>query len=437
MLNGGITLSYFEKTALELKKIKTDLENEYKKIKSNPVKLDMSRGKPSQEQVDLSRGLLDTLKSDDVLKTESGVDCANYGALDGIPECKKLFSKLLGVSEKNIFIGGNSSLSLMFDAISCFMMNGVLGYTPWSKLEKVKFLCPCPGYDRHFAILDYFNIEPIIVPMTSSGPDMDMVERLVMEDESIKGIWCVPKYSNPQGITYSDETVIRFSKLRPKAKDFRVFWDNAYAIHDICDQSDTLLNLMDECVKNSNANLPLLFCSTSKITFPGGGVSAVGSSSENISQLKEMYYFKTISYDKLNQLRHVKYFESFDKLLDHMQKHKKILKPKFDLVLEKLRSNFENNKIVSWTEPKGGYFISLDVKRNCAKRVVNLCKDAGLSLTPAGSTFPKKIDPNDSNIRLAPSYPTLSELSRSMDLLCLCVKLATVEEMLKEKMNSV
>lgn len=429
-------MNYLNLSKEKLKEIEIDLKKEYEKLKSLNLNLDMSRGKPSPEQTELSLGLLDTIKSSDCLISESRIDCKNYGTLDGLPEMKKIFSEILEIDENNIIVGGNSSLSMMFDTISYFMTHGVLNSKPWSTYQngqnKIKFLCPSPGYDRHFAILDFFNIEPIVVPMTKTGPDMDLIEKLVKKDETIKGIWCVPKYSNPQGITYSDETVERFSRLKPKAADFRIFWDNAYAIHDLTKTPDKLSNLMKLCKKNRSENLPIMFCSTSKITFPGSGVAAVGASSDNINYLKKMYSFKTIGYDKINQLRHVRYFKNFENLKSHMEKHRAILKPKFDIVLNSLENNFSDNKIVSWQKPNGGYFISIDVTKGCAKKTVELCKDLGLILTPAGSTFPKKFDPNDSNIRIAPSYPSLDELRKAINVLCLCIKLAFCEKNLSE-----
>lgn len=429
-------MNYLNLPKEKLKEIEIDLKKEYEKLKSLNLNLDMSRGKPSPEQTKLSLGLLDTIKSCDSLISDSGIDCKNYGTLDGLPEMKKIFSKILEIDENNIIVGGNSSLSMMFDTISYFMTHGVLGSKPWSFYQngqsKIKFLCPSPGYDRHFAILDFFNIEPIVIPMTKTGPDMDFIEKLVSEDETIKGIWCVPKYSNPQGITYSDETVERFSKLKPKSSDFRIFWDNAYAIHDLTKTPDKLSNLMELCKKNHSENLPIMFCSTSKITFPGSGVAAVGASSDNINYLKKMYSFKTIGYDKINQLRHIRYFKNFKNIKSHMEKHRAILKPKFDIVLDSLENNFFENKIVSWKNPNGGYFVSIDVAPGCAKKTVKLCKDLGLVLTPAGSTFPKKFDPNDSNIRIAPSYPSLDELRKAMNVLCLCIKLAFCEKNLSE-----
>lgn len=337
---------------------------------------------------------------------------------------------MLEVDPENIMVGGNSSLNMMFDTIACMMTTGIGGCTPWCKLERVKFLCPVPGYDRHFGITEYFGIEMIPVPMTDKGPDMDLVEKLVSSDDAIKGIWCVPKYSNPQGITYSDETVRRFARLKPAAKDFRIMWDNAYCVHDITDHSDKLLSIMDECVKNGTEDLPVLFCSTSKITFPGSGVAAMAASKANMQVFKERYKYQTIGFDKINMLRHMLFFKNMDGVLLHMQKHKKILAPKFQSVLDHLENSLSGTDTATWIAPNGGYFVSVDVMEGCAKRVVQLCKEAGVVLTGAGATFPYGKDPKDSNIRIAPTYPPVDELNIAMDLFCLCVKIAAVEKLL-------
>jgi len=320
-------------------------------------------------------------------------------------------------------VGGNSSLNMMFDTIACMME------TSWGRQEKLKFLCPAPGYDRHFGITQYFGIEMITVPMTSTGPDMDMVEKLVNEDSTVKGIWCVPKYSNPQGITYSDETVKRFAALKPAAKDFRIMWDNAYIVHDISDTPDTLLNIFDELKKNGNEDMVFEFCSTSKITFPGAGVAALAASDNNMAVLKNRYKYQTIGYDKLNMLRHVKYFGDFKGLLAHMQKHKAVLQPRFDMVTDTLERELKGLGIADWTKPNGGYFVSVDVMDGCAKRVVELCKNAGVVLTGAGATYPYGKDPKDSNIRVAPTYPPIEELETAMNIFCVCVKMAALEQL--------
>lgn len=413
-----------------LLKEKEIILSQYERLKKLNLNLNMTRGKPSPEQVELSKGLLDTVNSMSDCTSEDGVDCLNYGTIDGLRELKEIFAPVLGVKKEQVFVGGNSSLSLMFDVISFFMTHGVCGDKPWGKQDKIKFLCPCPGYDRHFAILKHFNIEAIPIAITSSGPDMDAVERLVASDSAIKGIWCVPKYSNPQGITYSNETVRRFAALNPLAPDFRIFWDNAYALHDLNDTPAKLLNITDECEKNGTQNLPIIFCSTSKITLPGAGVAFIGASEENLAHIKRMYSFKTIGFDKVNQLRHARYFKDYHGLMSHMKKHRDILRPKFDLVINTLRENFADNETISFTEPSGGYFVSVDVMNGCAKRVVELCKGVGLILTAAGATFPNGFDKNDSNIRLAPTYPSASELQIAMDVFCVCVKLATLEKLL-------
>lgn len=426
-------MEYLSLNKDELQKEKNILLKEYNRYKNQGLKLDMSRGKPSSEQLDISVKMLDIINSGSNCKTKDGIDCRNYGLLDGIPEIKELFAKIMQVPSKWVIAGGNSSLNMMFDTFTCFMTHGVSNCKPWIKQDKIKFLCPCPGYDRHFSILDYYNVEPIVIDMNSDGPDMNMIENLIENDESIKGIWCVPKYSNPTGITYSDEVVKRFAKLKPKAKDFRIFWDDAYAIHDINDNHDKLLSIMNESIKNGTEDNVIVFCSTSKITFPGSGVAAMAASENNLKVIKKRYSVQTIGYDKINQLRHMHFFKDFDGVLQHMQKHKKILKPKFDVVINKLKENFSENKLVRWSEPNGGYFVSVDVFNGCASRVVELCKNAGLILTPAGSTYPKDKDFKDSNIRIAPTYPQIEELEKAMDLFCVSIKIASVEKIENNK----
>lgn len=424
-------MNYLNMSKSELTQQLEQLQAEYKKYQDMGLKLDMSRGKPGAEQLNLSEGLLKTIVSNDDCKTADGLDCRNYGVLTGIPEIKEMFAELLGVEENEIMVGGNSSLNMMFDAVSAMMTANVNGGTPWAKLDKVKWLCPAPGYDRHFGITEYFGIEMITVPMTSQGPDMDMVEELVSNDSSIKGIWCVPKYSNPQGITYSDETVTRFAKLKPAADDFRIIWDNAYAIHDIAQQGDTLLNIMEECKKYGNEDLPIIFASTSKITFPGAGVACMAASDKNMKFFLNKYTIQTIGYDKMNMLRHVKFFGNYQGLLDHMQKHRAVLEPRFKAVVDKLDAELSGLGIAQWVNPKGGYFVSVDVLEGCAKRVVQLCKDAGVVLTGAGATYPYGKDPKDSNIRLAPTLPPVEELEIAMNLFCLSTKIAALEKLTK------
>ncbi|MCI5601930.1 MAG: aminotransferase [Lachnospiraceae bacterium] len=424
--------SYSELTRDELLAIKDELEKEYKEAASKGLKLDMSRGKPAAKQLDLSRDMLDVVNSSSDLKCEDGVDVRNYGILDGISEAKKIMADILGVSSNNVIVFGNASLNIMYDMVSRAMLFGVLGSTPWSKLDKVKFLCPVPGYDRHFAITELFGIEMINIPMKADGPDMDLVEKYVNNDESVKGIWCVPKYSNPQGITYSDEVVKRFAALKPAAKDFRIFWDNAYAIHDLYeDDKDELLEIFAECRKNGNEDMVYEFCSTSKVTFAGGGISALAASKANLDDVKRTMTIQTIGHDKVNQLRHARYFKDVNGVYEHMKKHAAILRPKFEAVINEFEKELSGLGIASWVKPKGGYFISFETMEGCAKAVVAKCKEAGVTLTGAGATYPYKKDPNDSNIRIAPSLPTEEELKQATELFILCVKLVSVDKLLE------
>ena len=426
--------AYKELSREELLTLKEDLNREYEEVKAKGLKLDMSRGKPAASQLDMEMDFMDVLNSGSVLKTEAGVDCRNYGILEGIPEARKLMGDMLGVPADQVIVCGNASLTIMYDTIARSMIFGVSGSTPWCKLDKVKFLCPVPGYDRHFAITEQFGIEMINVPMTTTGPDMNLIEKLVSEDEAIKGIWCVPKYSNPQGITYSDETVKRFASLKPAAKDFRIFWDNAYVIHDLYeDKSDSLLDIISECEKAGNPDMVYEFCSTSKVTFPGGGIAAVASSKDNLEWFKKTMTIQTIGYDKLNQLRHVRYFKDIEGMKAHMKKHAAIMRPKFEAVLSVLDRELSGLEIGSWVKPNGGYFISFNALPGCAKEIVSKCKEAGVTLTGAGATYPYKKDPNDSNIRLAPTFPTSEELAVAADLFVLCVKLVSVDKLLAEK----
>ncbi len=415
---------------------KDSLKEEYKKLteayaeyKARGLSLNMARGKPGSDQVELSNGILDIVTSKTNFKTEDSPDVRNYGGLDGIIEAKRLFAEILEVSPENIFIGGNSSLNLMFDTIGCLMENGA-GCGPWNKQGRIKFLCPVPGYDRHFGVTEYYGIEMVNIPMNEYGPDMDMVEELVQNDPAVKGIWCIPKYSNPQGITYSDEVVKRFAALKPAAKDFRIMWDNAYVIHDISDTPDKLLNIFDELKKNGNEDMVFEFASTSKVTFPGAGIAAIAASKNNLDLLNKRYTFQTIGYDKINMLRHTMYFKNLDGVLAHMQKHKNILKPKFDLVIDMLESELKEYGIISYVKPNGGYFVSVNVFEGTAARVVQLCKEAGVILTGAGATYPYGKDPKDSNIRIAPTYPPIDELKTAMEVFCLSAKLAAVEKLI-------
>lgn len=404
--------------------------NQLKELESKNFKLDMSRGKPSPEQLDLSADLLNSNGDSSNWISEDKIDCRNYGILDGLPEMKKFISDCTGIDDKDFIVGGNSSLSMMFDTISCFMIHGVCGNTPWIKQGKIKFLCPSPGYDRHFAMCEHFGIEMIPIEMTLDGPDMDIVEELVSKDSSIKGMWCVPKYSNPTGIVYSDDTVKRLASLKPAAPDFRLFWDNAYFVHDLTDNPPKLLNIMSECENLGNEELPLLFFSTSKITLPGAGVAFLACKNENFIQLKNNYSFKTVGFDKINQLRHIKFLKNKSVLKKHMANHREIIKPKFDTVIEALKDEFSSNPILTWTEPKGGYFISVNTVKGCAKRVVTLCKKLGLNLTSAGATYPYGKDPFDRNIRLAPTLPSTKELKTAMEIFILIVKIVYIEKRL-------
>ncbi len=426
---------YAEMTKEELEQLYAQLDQEYKDAKGKGLALNMARGKPSPAQLDMGMDFLDVINSESDMHASDDTDVRNYGVMDGLPEAKKLMADIMETLSSNVIVCGNASLNIMYDTFSRAFTHGLLGNTPWCKLDKVKFLCPAPGYDRHFAICEHFGIEMITVPMTPAGPDMDMVEKLVSEDEAIKGIWCVPKYSNPQGYTYSGETVRRFASLKPAAKDFRIFWDNAYAIHHLYDEEsrqDRIPDIISECKNAGNPDMVFEFCSTSKVTFAGSGISAIASSHANLDDMRKSMTVQTIGYDKINQLRHVRYFKDINGVKEHMKKHAASLRPKFEACERVLAMELTGTGIAEWTEPNGGYFISLDVMEGCAKRVVELCKEAGVTLTGAGATFPYKKDPKDSNIRIAPSYPTPDEMSQATDLLVLCVKLAAVEKLLNK-----
>ena len=406
-----------------------DCQKKYTAFQAENLKLDMSRGKPSPKQLDLSNELLTCVSGDD-MTSEAG-DCRNYGGFDGIPEAKKLFAPMLGVEPDEIFMFGNASLQAMYFAISYAFSHGIMGNTPWSKLDKVKFLCPVPGYDRHFRITEFFGVEMINIPTDENGPDMDLVEKYVSEDEAVKGIWCVPQYSNPSGIVYSDEVVKRLAGLKPLAKDFRIFWDNAYCVHHLCDNPKIVLPILEECKKAGNPNMVYEFASTSKVTFSGAGVSLFATSKANLADLKKGLTCFTISFDKVNQIRHVKFFDGkFENVLAHMEKHRALLEPKFNCVLNMLNQEIRPLGIGEWTEPKGGYFVSFNAPQGTAKRIVQLCKEAGVVLTGAGAAFPYGNDPEDRNIRIAPSYPEVDELQKAMDLFVLCVKMASAEKLL-------
>lgn len=427
-------MQYNDMSKEELLALKESLNKEYAEAKAKGLALDMSRGKPSAKQLDVSLGLLDTINSSSDLKALDGTDCRNYGVLDGIPEAKKLMADMMGTTPDHVIVYGNASLNIMYDQISRAYTHGILGNTPWCKLDKVKFLCPVPGYDRHFAITERFGIEMINIPMSESGPDMGMVEEYVSNDASVKGIWCVPKYSNPQGYTYSEETVKRMAALKPAAEDFRIFWDNAYVIHDLYDDNkDEIADIISECEKAGNPDMVFEFASTSKVSFPGSGIAALATSANNIADIKKQLTIQTIGHDKLNQLRHVRFFKDINGLKEHMRKHAEFMRPKFEAVESVLEEELGGLGIGSWTEPKGGYFISFEALDGCAKAIVAKCKEAGVKLTGAGATFPYGKDPKDSNIRIAPSFPTPDEMKQAADLFVLCVKLVSVEKLLENK----
>ena len=424
---------YKELTRDELLTVKAALEEEYKTLESKGLKLNMARGNPGFSQLDLCEPMLDIINSASDMKTMMGNDTRNYGDLDGIGECRRLMADMMSVKKDNVIVCGNSSLNVMYDTVSRSFTHGVNGSTPWFKLDKVKFLCPVPGYDRHFSITQTFGIEMINIPLYDDGPDMDMVEEYVNNDPSVKGIWCVPKYSNPTGISYSDETVKRFAALKPAAEDFRIYWDNAYCIHHLYeDTQDEILNILEECEKAGNPNMVYIFSSTSKISFPGSGVSAIASSIENINFILSHMTIQTIGHDKINQLRHARFFKDINGLNAHMKKHAELLRPKFEAVLTALDSEIAGLEIGSWIKPRGGYFISFNSMPGCAKAIVSMCKDLGVVMTGAGATFPYGKDPEDSNIRIAPTFPSVDEMKEAAEVFVLCVKLVSVNKLLAD-----
>ena len=425
--------AYKDMSKEELRALQTELQAEYEALKESNIKLDMSRGKPAADQLDLSVGMLDVLNSESVFKGEDKVDLRNYGAFDGIKEAKELFAELMECPVDHVMVFGNSSLCIMYDLVSRAMVHGIGGNTPWCRQDKVKFLCPVPGYDRHFAITESFGIEMINIPMDENGPDMDLVEKYVNNDPAVKGIWNVPKYTNPAGVVYSDEVVRRFANLKPAAPDFRIFWDNAYAFHHIyVDNKKEMLNIVTECEKAGNPDMYYEVCSTSKVTFPGAGVAALITSPANLAEVKKTVTLQTIGFDKINQMRHVMYFKNAAGVHAHMEKHAQLLKPKFEAVLDCLEKELGGLEIGSWIKPLGGYFIAFDTLEGCAKRVVALCKEAGVVMTPAGSTFPYMKDPADTSIRIAPTLPTPEELKQACAVFVHCVKLASIEKYLAE-----
>ena len=426
--------AYKDMSKEELLTLKDALMEEYKTEEAKGLNLNMARGKPGFSQLDLSMPMLDVVNSGSDMRTVLGNDVRNYGDLDGIGECRRLMADMMSVEKDNVVVCGNSSLNIMYDTISRSMTHGVNGSTPWCKLDKVKFLCPVPGYDRHFKITEYFGIEMINIPLYDDGPDMDLVEKYVNNDEAVKGIWCVPKYSNPTGISYSDEVVRRFAGLKPAAEDFRIYWDNAYCIHHLYDDvHDEILNILDECEKAGNPDMVYIFASTSKISFPGSGVSAIAASPKNIEFIMGQMTIQTIGHDKINQLRHARFFKDIDGLKAHMKIHAKLLRPKFEAVLNTLEKELTGLEIGSWIKPRGGYFISFDAMEGCAKNIVAKCKALGVILKGAGATFPYGKDPKDSNIRIAPTFPTPEEMELAAKIFVLCVKLASVEKLLEEK----
>ena len=425
---------YNEMTKAELLKLREELMSAYEEKKGLGLNLSMARGKPSKEQLELSMPMLDVINKDTQFVGEDRFDVRNYGVLPGIMEARKFFADILEVKPENIVLYGNASLTLMYDTIARAYVKGILGSTPWCKLPKVKFLCPVPGYDRHFAISEFFGMEMINVPMNEDGPDMDMVEKLVSEDSAIKGIWCVPKYSNPSGYVYSDEVVKRFASLKPAADDFRIYWDNAYIIHHLYPEEPAkLLNIVEECAKAGNPDMVYEFCSTSKVTFPGAGISAMASSEANIKSTISMMGSQIISHDKINQLRHVLFFPTMADLETHMAKHADIMRPKFETVIKMLNEELGGLGIAEWTEPRGGYFIGFDAMEGCAKKIVSMCADAGVIMTDAGATYPYGNDPKDSNIRIAPSFPTIDELVEACKIFIICVKVASIDKIMESK----
>lgn len=423
---------YQEMTKEELIVEKATLEKQFEEIKALNLKLDMSRGKPSAEQLDISMDMLDVLDSKSLLKSENGMDLRNYGIMDGIPEAKRLMAEMMGCDEKNVIVYGNASLNIMYDQISRAMVLGICGNTPWGKLDKVKFLCPVPGYDRHFAITALFGIEMINIPLYEDGPDMDMVEEYVNNDPAVKGIWCVPKYANPSATSYSDETVRRFANLKPAAPDFRIFWDNAYCVHHLyADNQHEILDILSECEKAGNPDMVFEFASTSKVTFPGAGVAALATSEKNLADIKKQMTIQTIGHDKINQLRHVLYFKNLDGIKAHMMKHAEIMRPKFELINELLTAEVASRGIGTWVNPVGGYFICFESLEGCAKDIVGKCKEAGVTMTGAGAPFPYGKDPKDSTIRIAPTFPSLEELKKAAEVFVVCVRLASVNKILE------
>lgn len=425
--------SYQEMTKEELLKEEESLKAAYEEYQKRDLSLNMARGKPSVEQLDMSMDMMDVLNSKTDMISEDGTDVRNYGGLDGIPEAKRLMAEMMGCDEKNVIVFGNASLNIMFDTVSRSMTHGVCGSTPWCKLDQVKFLCPVPGYDRHFTVTEHFGIEMINIPMSEDGPDMDMVEQYVNNDAAVKGIWCVPRFSNPQGIVYSDETVKRFAALKPAAEDFRIFWDNSYVVHDLYEEDQQqILDIISECEKAGNPDIVYEFASTSKVTFAGAGIAAMAASPKNLDFVKKSMFVQTIGYDKINQYRHVKYFKNLDGIKAKMRQHANIMRPKFEMVENILQTELGGLEIGSWGNPRGGYFITFESLEGCATEIVKMAKEAGVVLTGAGAPFPYGKDPKDSVIRIAPSYPTIEELKLATEVFVLCVKRASIHHLLSQ-----
>ncbi|MCD8123995.1 MAG: aminotransferase [Lachnospiraceae bacterium] len=426
--------SYQVMTKEELMTLREELRKAYEDAKGLGLKLDMSRGKPAADQLDLSMEMMETFNRNTVPRSEDGTDCRNYGALDGVIEAKRLMAAMIGCQPEQTVVCGNASLNVMYDLLARAELFGILGETPWSKLPKVTFLCPVPGYDRHFRMTEAMGIDMINIPMNEDGPDMDLVEKLVSEDETVKGIWCVPRFSNPGGIVYSDEVVRRMAALKPAARDFRIFWDNAYAIHDLYEEDQQqILEILSECEKAGNPDMVYEIASTSKVTFPGAGISVFAASPANLEEFKQRMGVQTISYDKINMLRHVGFLKDLDTLKAHMRKQADLIRPKFEAVEDILEQELEGLEIGTWTKPRGGYFISFQAMNGCAKEIVARCKEAGVILTGAGAAYPYGLDPDDSNIRIAPTYPTLEEMKQATKIFSLCVKLVSAEKMLENK----
>lgn len=423
--------NYCDLTREEQKSLYDSLISEYNFYKSKGLKLDLSRGKPNSDQLDISLPLLSEARPREKCFSINGIDCRNYGVLDGIPEMKQLFSEMLGIKTEYIAVGGNSSLQLMYDTLTRAMLFGVLDSPrPWCREEGLKWICVVPGYDRHFKMTEVLGFELLTVKMTPTGPDMDEVERLV-KDPKVKGMWCVPKYSNPTGNTYSDETVHRLAKMECAAPDFRIIWDNAYAVHDLDENGDKLLDIFAEAEKYGHLDRIFYFSSTSKITFPGGGVALMAASPANLKQIEQFLGVQTIGYDKLNQLRHTAYFKDAAAVHEHMMILAKFIGKKFEITLKNLDA-LEGLGIAEWTKPNGGYFVSLDVMPGTAKRVYTLMKEVGVTLTAVGATFPYGIDPEDKNLRIAPTYPTNDELDLATKILVIAVKLAALEKLMSK-----